>query len=449
MKNTIALITIILLVLPVAFAAVFSFGEILAVSPVALAVLPSLFVAAKEGNLSEVKRLLENGANVNCENKLGWTALMLAAWKGHSEVAKVLLDNGANVNKGGAWTALMAAAWKGHSKVVKVLLNNGADVNYENKDGLTALEVAKFSGQIEAAKVLDHVANVNYENKDSLTALIVAAVFSGQIEVAKVLDYVANVNYGNKDNLTALIVAAVFSGQIEVAKVLINNGANVNATNKQKTSEFLEKYHNEMQLRQLFFAFFDKYPNNVKERKVLSRKKAAEHTLFDAVKFGKLSKIKRLLNNEVDMNATDTDGKTALMLAAEWYIHGNSEVVKVLLDNGANVNYKDENGKTALMSAALLDKSEVAKVLLDNGANVNDEIKNGWTVLMLAIFFGQNEVAKVLLDNGANPDIINKDGQTAWDFAKDKPILSAILKKHINDVAEGLEFPPCDKTVTN
>ncbi len=58
--------------------------------------MPSLFVATQEINLSEVKRLLENGANVNCENKDGDMALIGVVVSDQSEVAKLLLECGAN-----------------------------------------------------------------------------------------------------------------------------------------------------------------------------------------------------------------------------------------------------------------------------------------------------------------------------------------------------------------
>ncbi len=84
MKNTfITLLTIILL----------------AVSPITFAAEECpLCEAAKNNDVSEVKRLLDNGADVDNMNKGGGVALMHAAQKGHNEIVKLLLGNGANVN---------------------------------------------------------------------------------------------------------------------------------------------------------------------------------------------------------------------------------------------------------------------------------------------------------------------------------------------------------------
>ena len=47
---------------------------------------------AHGGRLEEVKRLLNEGANVNAKDDGGMTALMAASGQGRVEVVKVLLD---------------------------------------------------------------------------------------------------------------------------------------------------------------------------------------------------------------------------------------------------------------------------------------------------------------------------------------------------------------------
>ena len=67
--------------------------------------LPPLMRAAEAGNLSDVQRLLKDGANVNEDfGTIGITALMLAAARGHLEVVKVLLKAGADPNATGGAT---------------------------------------------------------------------------------------------------------------------------------------------------------------------------------------------------------------------------------------------------------------------------------------------------------------------------------------------------------
>ena len=59
-----------------------------------------------------------------------------------------------------------------------------------------------------------------------------------------------------------------------------------------------------------------------------------------------------------------------LIDAAKW---SNADVVLPLLAQGANVNAKDSNGRTALMHAAVMGRADVVRVLLGKGANAKRE----------------------------------------------------------------------------
>ena len=58
-----------------------------------------LHIAASTGNAEEVKRLLDEGANVDEEKSDGTTALILAAGIGHVEVLKILITAGAFIEQ--------------------------------------------------------------------------------------------------------------------------------------------------------------------------------------------------------------------------------------------------------------------------------------------------------------------------------------------------------------
>jgi len=55
--------------------------------------------------------------------------------------------------------------------------------------------------------------------------------------------------------------------------------------------------------------------------------------------------IRDLVNNGVDLNEQDADGKTPLHIAV---MHNNFDIVKQLLDAGANIKIEDKQGQTAL-----------------------------------------------------------------------------------------------------
>ena len=71
-----------------------------------------LLSAVWDGDLAEVERLIEIGADVNAQDDYDMTALMWAANEGYTEIVELLIDAGADVNLQDeyGWTALMVAA---------------------------------------------------------------------------------------------------------------------------------------------------------------------------------------------------------------------------------------------------------------------------------------------------------------------------------------------------
>ena len=76
----------------------------------------NLIRAIRDEDTEELKRLLDEGADVNRKYKDGWTALMQASAIGSPEMVTMLLDKGADVNakNDGGWTALIWASVNGH-----------------------------------------------------------------------------------------------------------------------------------------------------------------------------------------------------------------------------------------------------------------------------------------------------------------------------------------------
>jgi ankyrin repeat protein len=75
---------------------------------------------------------------------------------------------------------------------------------------------------------------------------------------------------------------------------------------------------------------------------------------------------------------------TALMDAVTW---SRTDNMKLLLDYGANLNAKNSVGDTALMIAAsggVIDLTPAAKLLIERGANIETRNKRGETALMIA-----------------------------------------------------------------
>jgi len=127
------------------------------------AILPSashasrdLLLAATFGELSEVKMLLANGADINYMNKGGRSALINASSNGHEEIVKTLLASGAKPDllTSAGHSALTAASSKGYDEVVLLLLQSNADVNVAVDGDLTAIVYAAFLGYPKVVELL-------------------------------------------------------------------------------------------------------------------------------------------------------------------------------------------------------------------------------------------------------------------------------------------------------
>ena len=94
---------------------------------------------------------------------------------------------------------------------------------------------------------------------------------------------------------------------------------------------------------------------------------------------GQEGAIALLLDRGADLAATDDEGTTALMCAAE---NGHTATAALLLDRGADIAATDSGGDTALHHAAQFGHTPCVALLLDRSADVNSTLHDGRTALM-------------------------------------------------------------------
>lgn len=106
---------------------------------------PKVTAESDEKRLPIVEALAKSGAQLDAEDRDGWTALMWASWSGLPKITGKLLDLGASTkvadHQGN--TALMLAAQRGNVEVVKALLAKGADRLATSKSGDSAAAIAR------------------------------------------------------------------------------------------------------------------------------------------------------------------------------------------------------------------------------------------------------------------------------------------------------------------
>ena len=105
------------------------------------------------------------------------------------------------------------------------IIDKGADVNTKNKDGITPLHFAAFSGSIDASKILmDAGANINAKG-NNLATPIFFAISSHSVDIVKILiEGGAAVNHKMKRGVTPLDVAKYWRSY-DIIKILEDAGA--------------------------------------------------------------------------------------------------------------------------------------------------------------------------------------------------------------------------------
>ena len=148
----------------------------------------------------------------------------------------------------------------------------------------------------------------------------------------------------------------------------------------------------------------------------------------DPAAVARLERVRQLLEQGLDVNQVDADGRTPLMMDA---FEGYTEVVDLLLNSGAEVDHRDGAGRTAVMYASSGPFPQTVELLIQSGAQVNRiDTVEGWTALMVAAAEGHQPVVEVLLRHGADIEITDQDGDAAIDHARERG------QTHIVDLLE-------------
>lgn len=109
-----------------------------------------------------------------------------------------------------------------------------------------------------------------------------------------------------------------------------------------------------------------------------------------------LGYIQTLINAGAKIDDKNSkNGRTPLMVAVEY---GRIDRIKFLIEAGSNVNMQDNNGETPLMIAAndWFATIDIVQTLIDAGVNLNFQNNKNQTAYDLALDNGNQEIAEYL-----------------------------------------------------
>jgi ankyrin repeat protein len=222
-----------------------------------------LIIAARDGNIEEVKTLLTNGDSKYETNDNDLSPLEFAVENGHLSIVNELIEWEKDKNLSNYYgsrplgdlaidatpTPLFIAAKNGHIEIVKLLLKNDAKINESVKIKIdrniyyvTPLFVAAQNGHTEIVELLLHQSGASVDKVDfwttdederealkPLTPLFIASLNNHSNIVELLLTKGADVNWQDDDGITSLFIAAEY-GYIKTAKILLEHGADINMT---------------------------------------------------------------------------------------------------------------------------------------------------------------------------------------------------------------------------
>ena len=358
--------------------------------------------AASRGDLTAVRELLRNGADVNAAQGDGMTALHWAAKHGNDEMARVLLYAGAvteATTRLGDNTPLHLAARNGRGTVVATLLEAGADASARTTTGVTPLHLAARAGAEDAVSIL----------------------IDAGVEVDAVED-----GYGQSP-----LHWAAAANRLSAMRSLIGAGADVRLTTKVVDYKRLASLDgDDRRSRQELAVAARQAAQAASERRRLLDAEPADEAATDQNDPPEEATASSQAEGEDDAEEEDEedteddeDQAQAQQNQGSDRIPGGATQSTGGTTGSAQtgsqaterpLSYNDlvgrEGGLAPLHYAAREGYAEASVILLEANADVNQSSGDGTTPLLISVVNGNYDVAAGLLAAGADPNLVGEDG---------------------------------------
>jgi len=334
----------------------------------------------QQPSVEKVKAKIEAGNDPTELNRFAFDPMVWAILeKAPMETLKYLLTlegNGVNKLTHDERTYIFWAAYKDNLELMQHLIDQGARTDLLDKFGYSLLNFAAVTGQ-DNPKLYDfiiaHGANVQEEkNADGANALLLLLPHLDDQEMARYfMDKGLSLTSRDSEGNGAFYHTAK-GGNVKMLDWLISEGVE-------------------------YQSFNDKGGNAMMAASQGMRRHSNSVELF------------RYLDAKgIDANVTTSDGKTPLSAYA--YSGKDPKVVAFLLKKGVSPDQVDSEGRTALMNAAEFNAAEMVDPIVSAVEDVNTANKKGQTALTLAVLWNSAEVVGLLVANGAQATVTDGEG---------------------------------------
>ncbi|MDH5633987.1 MAG: ankyrin repeat domain-containing protein [Gammaproteobacteria bacterium] len=110
-----------------------------------------------------------------------------------------------------------------------------------------------------------------------------------------------------------------------------------------------------------------KLPTGLEQTRSQTDRGPGGSALYGAISKGRLSTVKAILDQGVNVNIRTPSGQTPLMFAS---YKGFGDIIQLLIDRGADIHAKDKDGKTALNFATQKGYTRAVDLLRSSGAQM-------------------------------------------------------------------------------
>ncbi|XP_041377464.1 E3 ubiquitin-protein ligase MIB2-like [Gigantopelta aegis] len=162
------------------------------------------------------------------------------------------------------------------------------------------------------------------------------------------------------------------------------------------------------------------------------------HDLINATIDGDVAKVRDIIAQNPQVVNERSKELTCLHIAAH---EGKLPIVKLLIEKKSDINATDDDGDTPLIVATGKQQTEVAEYLVRAGAQLDLKNDKGRTAIHNAAYTGQTTLIHALIGRGCDVNVMDESGDT--------PLHDAIAEDHTAAAERILTSPKVDLTKTN